>query len=654
MIDLNTAGPQKDNMHTWDWGYHTGNNMDPVGALLAKMAEEGLTPAQIIPDGNLHRFDVEKPNDKAGWYIYFPGDIAAGAFGNWKTGQKEKWCSRSFSALSPKDQKEYEKKQKQAKEKRQQVEAENHARAEKEVLNFLHNTSPCPPDYQYLKDKGIQPHGVLTDGKDIIVPIYVGGQIKSLQRIKTDGTKKFHPGGKIKGGCYPIGNFEGATTILLTEGLATASTLNEATGYPVVVAFNAGNLPDVARFLKTQHPDQEIIVCADDDWKTDGNPGVTKARTAAEIVHGRMVKPVFSVKRPDKATDFNDLAALEGIESVKECFSNIASMERQSLSDGLLSFADLLALEIEPKSYHLSPAFPTASYGLISGERGLGKTHFVTAVSIAIATNGTFGPWECKEPAKVLIIDGELALSDLKERVRACRVPAADATHNLFVLPNAYICEKLKLPSLNLCNEETRVSLRDMILKSGAKVVFFDNVASLTPGIDENSKTEWDPINQWFIGMRFAGVSCWLIHHLGKSGEQRGTSGREDNIDVSIKLQKPSDYTTTDGARFILKFTKKRIESTLLPLLDDIECHYKPNEQGVYEWTFQRQKKNIELEILNLLSFGDTQKEIAEKLSISQSAVSKTKTKLIEKGLLDSYGMLTEKGEDELKKGGIF
>ncbi|MBK6657710.1 MAG: hypothetical protein IPG43_05945 [Proteobacteria bacterium] len=44
--------------------------------------------------------------------------------------------------------------------------------------------------------------------------------------------------------------------------------MHAATGYPVAVAFNAGNLAAVTRALRQSHPRARLIVCADDDMDT--------------------------------------------------------------------------------------------------------------------------------------------------------------------------------------------------------------------------------------------------------------------------------------------------------------------------------------------------------------------------------------------------
>ena len=98
-----------------------------------------------------------------------------------------------------------------------------------------------------------------------------------------------------------------------------------------------------------------------------------------------------------------------------------------------------------------------------------------------------------------------------------------------------------------------------------------DNLASLASGIDENVKKDWDPINQWLLELRFSGITTLMLHHTNKEGGQRGTSAREDNIDISIMLKNARDYTPEDGARFIVHFTKQRIPTKDLQLISDTE-----------------------------------------------------------------------------------
>jgi hypothetical protein len=60
------------------------------------MAEAGLPPPDIIPDGVLHRFTVpgDRPGTRNGYYLLHLDGVAAGAFGSWKTGLYATWSAQ--------------------------------------------------------------------------------------------------------------------------------------------------------------------------------------------------------------------------------------------------------------------------------------------------------------------------------------------------------------------------------------------------------------------------------------------------------------------------------------------------------------------------------------------------------------------------------
>ena len=126
----------------------------------------------------------------------------------------------------------------------------------------------------------------------LVIPLRdVHGTLHSLQFISADGSKRFLTGGSIEGHYYAIGR--PVDSVLLAEGLATGSTIFAATGEAVAICFNCGNLLPVARALRGKFPTLRIVVCADNDSATPGNPGVTHAKAAARAVGGFLAVPKF-------------------------------------------------------------------------------------------------------------------------------------------------------------------------------------------------------------------------------------------------------------------------------------------------------------------------------------------------------------------------
>jgi len=181
------------------------------------------------------------------------------------------------------------------------------------------NQNECLP---YLTRKGIKAHDARLSRGALTIPLRDGGKIHSLQFIEADGDKKFLHGGRITGCYFSIGTTKGAAALCICEGFATGASINESTGLPVAVAFNAGNLEAVAKAMRVKFPDLPVIVCADDDYRTAGNPGLTKATAAALGVAGVLAIPDFGTDRPDGATDFNDMAQLCGKDAVLQAIGS--------------------------------------------------------------------------------------------------------------------------------------------------------------------------------------------------------------------------------------------------------------------------------------------------------------------------------------------
>lgn len=148
--------------------------------------------------------------------------------------------------------------------------------------------------------------------RELLVPLYADGKLVNLQRINDDGRKRFLKGGRITGAASLVGKIAGASTVYLCEGWATAATIHEATGCPVVAAMNAGNLMHVARRLRAALPGEvAITVAADNDRHTPGNPGIAAGRLAADTIRASLTWPRFPCAGC-KCSDFNDLDQCKG------------------------------------------------------------------------------------------------------------------------------------------------------------------------------------------------------------------------------------------------------------------------------------------------------------------------------------------------------
>ena len=131
-----------------------------------------------------------------------------------------------------------------------------------------------------------------------------------------------------------------------------------------------------------------------------------------------------------------------------------------------------------------------------------------------------------------------------------------------------------------------------------------------------------------------------MLHHVNKEGGQRGTSAREDNLDISIMLKTPHDYVPEDGARFIVHFSKARVQTSRLNLISDTEFKLIADESGNHIWTFSGVRQETRKEVLRLLDEGLTQTDIVSALGVHKGTVSKIRTRAIKDGLLTQKNKL--------------
>ncbi len=293
---------QKNNLRSVGASADNVNRVIVVSTMLDAMRDAGLGPCKaldLVPDGKLRRYRVE--GDKAGsingWFVLHSAPILAGAFGSWKTGETHSWREAgSHSAMTPQEHeamRQHMQGMQAARTAEQElVRAEARAKAEK----LWRTAKPATNDHPYLQKKRIGAIGIRRLRDALLIPLRTAdGTLHSLQCIDGDGNKRFLTGGRTAG-CY-LSMGRPTDSILIAEGYATAATIFEAVGGAVAVAFSANNLPAVARAMRAKFPALRLIVCADNDAATRGNPGLKWAHEAAQAVGGFVAVPRFEGAR---------------------------------------------------------------------------------------------------------------------------------------------------------------------------------------------------------------------------------------------------------------------------------------------------------------------------------------------------------------------
>ncbi|MEQ1844485.1 MAG: AAA family ATPase [Nitrospira sp.] len=517
--------------------------------------QAGLVPPAVIPPGKITRFPgIGKSNgNKSGW-AWIAEDAIGGAFGDWSSGLSETWHAAHGSTMTAAAREAQKRRIAAAQRVRHEEETKAHAEAAQRAQTIWSQAAPAPAAHPYLLKKQVQAHGLRVNAENhLIVPVLIDGTITSLQTIDENGTKKFLAGGAIKGGSCSLGNLIGAMTILLCEGVATGGSLHEATGDPVIVAFSANNLTLVAEQLRRQHPTAKILVCADAD---SSGTGQREARKAADAVGGIVALP------DEPGLDFNDVHVRHGVNAVRTAIE-AALARKEALSKGpsdlstaMLSYSDLLSLEIPERPRYLS-WLPEGGNVMAYGPRGVGKTFFQLAIATSLTTGKPLWKWACTRPVGVLYVDGEMQLDELRQRTTALMNTPPIAP--LEFLTGQLVYQRCGGKDLILTSDHMRQEVVKLLdARPEIRVMILDNISCLFSGINEDSKQDWEPINAWLIRLRHRGLATILVHHAGKGGQQRGTSGREDSLDTVIQLARPTGGDARDGCHFELSFTKCR------------------------------------------------------------------------------------------------
>ena len=363
----------------------------------------------------------------------------------------------------------------------------------------------------------------------------------------------------------------------------------------------------------------DVVILPDND-----EPGRKHAATVTAALEGyaRSVRTVNLPDLPPKG-DAADWVAAGG---------TVEDLERLCASTRLrVVTLDYLITEAEfpPKEPLLAPWLCTQDLTMIHAVRGVGKTHFLLGITLALATGTEMLGWAPAAPHTVMYVDGEMPGDSLRNRFLS-------AVHGLGGKP-ILAMPKIITPDLQpnnirrLSTPEGRADLLE-VLTGDVSLVILDNLACLYGG-DENDAAAWDDMQTFILQLRTRGISAILVHHSGKSGEQRGTSHREDVLDTVINLRRPGDYRADQGARFEVIFEKARnLHGEQIP---EIEASLIAAANGGTVWAWQRIEDSRLRQIIDLYTnAGMKQNQIAAELGMSQSNVSRRLRWAKENGLV--------------------
>jgi putative DNA primase/helicase len=492
----------------------------PEAQLLDAMRAAGLEPPdEIHMDGKIHRFKSGTKGspghgDKPGWYLVFGDGIPAGRFGCWRAGMEVTWRADVGRKLNQAEEMSHARRLSESKAMRDAALERQHQLASDTVEKIWTGAQAALPDHPYLAKKGIGVHGARATGDGrLVVPLYDSdGTISSLQYIDHQGGKLYHPGGQTGGKFWMLGTTDEPGTLYVAEGFATAATIHETTGRPVVVAYSASNLVPVTGTLREMHgATQDIVIVADND---SSGVGQRYAEQASAKFGARMVMPPIQGDANDYAKAGNDLA----------------SLLMPSHDDWLIP-ADDFCSQPSPISWLVKRWIQSQALVMVHGPSGGGKTFVVLDWCLRMASGTEDWAGHKVRNGNVVYLAGE-GHHGLRGRVAAWKHHHKAGKLDMWLSKDG--CD------LNTPTGYLKVVEQVRMLKDRPSVIVVDTLHRFLAG-DENSaqdaKTMLDACNA--LMMEF-NCSVILVHHTGVSDEAqhraRGSSAWRGALDIEISI----------------------------------------------------------------------------------------------------------------------
>lgn len=505
---------------------------------LALATRQLIPPTEIIADGKIHRCNVEGKNGRSdGAYLLHLDGLPAGGFVNHKDGRGwENWHADLGRTLSVTENEVLRVKIATQQIQRDELYAKECADVKGRAKEIWESSSDVIGDHKYLERKKVQSHGVRVyqgrspiDGTNchgaLVVPLNdSAGDVCQLQLIFPDGKKRFLRGPKPSGLFYVIG--APGDILCIAEGFATAASIHDATGHGVAVAFDCGGLRPVAEAIRLALPEIKIVICADDDYQTAGNPGRTKATAAAMTTNAFVAIPNFGADRPDGCTDFNDFALLRGAVAVRACVEAAQKPEAPlpqptspaptPVTEPTVGLVCANSIKPEPVDW-LWPGWPAkGKLHILAGEPGPGKTTVALSVAAAISSGGMLADRSHAKIGQVLIWSGEDDAADtLVPRLTAM---GADL-NNIHLIQSAGVGKKVRTfdPATDMAELSATIQQRGL----QPALLILDPVVSAVAG-DSHKNSETRRALQPLVDLGIA-ESCAV---LGISHLSKGSAGR--------------------------------------------------------------------------------------------------------------------------------
>ena len=366
----------------------------------------------------------------------------------------------------------------------------------------------------------------------------------------------------------------------------------------------------------------------------DGMPRPSNVKHYAKMVREKaLLRSVIYKTDEIQRRAWEGGTPLEDLFTEFELFSKSATTARSGHSP--VDLPDLCSMSMSPRTFILEPILPVKSIAMLYSWRGSGKTFFTLELTYSIAVGaGNVFCWDIPQARPVLYVDGEMDSTELQERVQQIVI----AHESKFPEPGMmrFITPDLEERTPEIITADGRRRIEDQL--RGGELLILDNLSSLIPSGEERETEDWAIVQEWLLKLRRCGFTTLFCHHAGKGGGQRGTSNREDVLNLVINLRRPADYSPEDGLRAEVHFEKIRGRAAGRAV-QPFEIKLETDENGRACWTRKPLKELVERQVFEMFTAKEKDRDIGEILHLTRYQVYRLRKKF-------ERGQLADRADD--------
>jgi putative DNA primase/helicase len=227
-----------------------------------------------------------------------------------------------------------------------------------------------------------------------------------------------------------------------------------------------------------------------------------------------------------------------------------------------LSALELAAADAAAPRFVLDPVLPAGEVALVYGPGGIGKSWLALGIACAAATGGCFLGWRASRPHAVLYVDGKSATAQLQRRLALFGPPPPSL--------DLWLTSRDDGPVLDLSTADGQARL--VAGWGHPELVVLDDLASLA-GLLSGDADRWQELQRFLQLQRSFGRTVVVVHHANRKGGVRGSTRREDVIDLVLGLRPPPGWTASHGVRFEVHVEKARnvVGTALAPMVAELQ-----------------------------------------------------------------------------------